>query len=44
MTHDEKATPARIVGVLVGMAGIIVMVGPDAMKGLSNNLLRKSPV
>jgi len=39
MTHDEKATPARIVGVLVGMAGIIVMVGPDAMKGLSNNLL-----
>ncbi|MBK9431984.1 MAG: DMT family transporter [Sphingomonadales bacterium] len=28
MTHDEKATPARIVGVLVGMAGIIVMVGP----------------
>jgi drug/metabolite transporter (DMT)-like permease len=39
MTSDEKATPARIVGVLVGMAGIIVMVGPDAMKGLSNNLL-----
>ncbi|MFZ1737415.1 DMT family transporter [Sphingorhabdus sp.] len=39
MTHDEKATPARIVGVLVGMAGIIVMVGPDAMKGLSKNLL-----
>jgi drug/metabolite transporter (DMT)-like permease len=39
MTHDEKATPARIIGVLVGMAGIIVMVGPDAAKGLSNNLL-----
>lgn len=39
MTSDEKATPSRIVGVLVGMAGIIVMVGPDAMKGLSNNLL-----
>jgi drug/metabolite transporter (DMT)-like permease len=39
MTQDEKATPARIIGVLVGMAGIIIMVGPDAVKGLSNNLL-----
>uniref|UniRef100_UPI0035B3F825 DMT family transporter n=1 Tax=Sphingorhabdus sp. TaxID=1902408 RepID=UPI0035B3F825 len=39
LTSDEKATPARITGVLVGMAGIIVMVGPEAMKGLSNNLL-----
>jgi drug/metabolite transporter (DMT)-like permease len=39
MTSDEKATPSRITGVLVGLAGIIVMVGPDAMKGLSDNLL-----
>ena len=39
LTRDEKATPARIIGVLTGMAGIIVMVGPAAMKGLSNNLL-----
>jgi drug/metabolite transporter (DMT)-like permease len=39
MTSDEKATPTRIAGVLLGMAGIIVMVGPDAMKGLSGNLL-----
>ena len=39
LTSDEKATPARIVGVLTGMAGIIVMVGPEAIKGLSNNLL-----
>ncbi len=39
MTSDEKATPARIIGVLIGLAGIIVMVGPDAVKGLSNNLL-----
>ncbi|HMS19376.1 EamA family transporter [uncultured Sphingorhabdus sp.] len=39
LTSDEKATPARIIGVLVGMAGIVVMVGPEAMKGLSNNLL-----
>jgi drug/metabolite transporter (DMT)-like permease len=39
MTSDEKATPSRITGVLVGLAGIIAMVGPDAMKGLSDNLL-----
>lgn len=39
LTSDERATPARIGGVLVGMAGIVVMVGPEAMKGLSDNLL-----
>jgi drug/metabolite transporter (DMT)-like permease len=39
LTQDEKATPMRIIGVLLGLAGIIVMVGPDAMGGLSNNLL-----
>lgn len=39
LTHDEKATPARIMGVLTGMAGIIVMVGPAAILGLSNNVL-----
>ena len=39
LTSDEKATPARIIGVLIGLAGIVVMVGPEAMKGLSNNLL-----
>lgn len=39
LTQDEKATPARIIGVLIGMAGIVIMVGPAAMKGLSHNLL-----
>ena len=39
LTSDEKATPARVIGVLTGMAGIVVMVGPAAMKGLSNNVL-----
>jgi drug/metabolite transporter (DMT)-like permease len=38
-TEDEKATPTRIIGVLVGLAGIAVMVGPQAMRGLSANLL-----
>jgi drug/metabolite transporter (DMT)-like permease len=39
LTDDEKATPLRILGVLLGLGGIIVMVGPEAMKGLSNSLL-----
>jgi drug/metabolite transporter (DMT)-like permease len=39
MTTDEKATPLRIAGTVLGLAGIVVMVGPDAMRGLSQNLL-----
>jgi drug/metabolite transporter (DMT)-like permease len=38
LTRDEKATPARIIGVLLGMAGIIVMVGGDALKGMSGSV------
>lgn len=39
MTKDEKLTPARAIGVLVGLAGIFVMVGRDALGGLSDNVL-----
>jgi drug/metabolite transporter (DMT)-like permease len=39
MTADEKATPSRVIGVLIGLAGIVVMVGPTAMRGFSDNLL-----
>jgi drug/metabolite transporter (DMT)-like permease len=39
MTSDEKLTPARIIGVMVGLVGIIVMVGRDALGGLTDNLL-----
>jgi drug/metabolite transporter (DMT)-like permease len=39
LTRDEKATPARIAGVLLGLAGIIVMVGTDALGGLSGSVL-----
>ena len=39
LTHDEKATPARITGVLLGMAGIIVMVGSDAIRGMGGSVL-----
>jgi len=32
-TGDEKATPARILGVLLGFGGVAVMVGGDALAG-----------
>jgi drug/metabolite transporter (DMT)-like permease len=41
LTQDEKATPLRLFGVLLGLAGMIVMVGPDALGGLTQNLLEQ---
>ncbi|MBR9808670.1 MAG: DMT family transporter [Alphaproteobacteria bacterium] len=34
--HDEKMTRSSLVGVLIGFAGIVVLFGPDAMKGLGD--------
>ncbi len=34
ITRDEKLTPLKGAGVLVGFAGVAVMVGPDALEGL----------
>lgn len=39
-TADEKLTPNRILGVLLGLAGVAVMLGPDLLGELgSGNLL-----
>jgi drug/metabolite transporter (DMT)-like permease len=37
-THDEKLTPNRILGVLLGVAGVAVMLGADLLSGLGQNL------
>jgi len=34
-THDERLTANRIVGILLGLGGVIVLVGADALRGLS---------
>ncbi|MEQ8345732.1 MAG: DMT family transporter [Sneathiellaceae bacterium] len=34
MTADEKLSPRRLLGVMVGMAGIVWLVGPQALAGL----------
>lgn len=38
-TDDEKMTLPRIIGVLVGIAGVAVLVGPEALVGSSASLL-----
>jgi drug/metabolite transporter (DMT)-like permease len=37
-TRDERMTPNRVGGVLFGLAGVAVMIGPDALGGLSGDL------
>ncbi|MBM3542261.1 MAG: DMT family transporter, partial [Alphaproteobacteria bacterium] len=34
LTRDEKMTRGKLMGVLAGFAGVVVMVGPDALGGL----------
>lgn len=37
-TRDERLTANRIAGVLIGLAGVAFMVGPEALKGLGLNV------
>jgi len=39
LTGDEKMTGNRLAGVLVGFAGVAVMIGPAALGGLGERLL-----
>ncbi|HYE50622.1 MAG TPA: DMT family transporter [Azospirillaceae bacterium] len=43
-TADEKLTANRLAGVLVGMAGVAVMVGPAALSGLGGDLAHQLAV
>lgn len=38
-TADEKVTPAKLAGILLGVAGVAAMVGPQALAGLNENLV-----
>jgi len=37
-TRDEKATRGKVIGVVLGMAGVAAMIGGDAFIGLDSNL------
>jgi drug/metabolite transporter (DMT)-like permease len=39
LTVDEKMTPGRLAGVIIGFIGVAVMIGPDALAGATDNLL-----
>ncbi|MGQ0675106.1 MAG: DMT family transporter, partial [Rhodospirillales bacterium] len=38
-TSDEKLTARRLAGVTIGLAGVLVLVGVDALKGLGADVL-----
>ncbi len=38
LTTDETMTPARVGGCLLGLAGLVVLIGPAALKGLGDQL------
>jgi drug/metabolite transporter (DMT)-like permease len=39
LTVDEKMTPGRLAGVVIGFLGVAVMIGPDALEGATDHLL-----
>jgi drug/metabolite transporter (DMT)-like permease len=38
-TKDERATPGKLIGLCLGIAGVVTMVGSDALSGLGKNVL-----
>jgi len=44
LTVDERLTPNRLGGVLFGLVGIVVMIGPDALQGFGLNVLAQVAV
>src|SRR5574342_263634 len=43
-TADERMTPNKVGGVLFGMAGVTVMIGPSALGGLNGDLASRLAV
>ncbi len=44
LTHDEKMTPNRLAGVLLGLVGVAVLIGPQALRGLGLHLVAQLAV
>ncbi len=44
LTRDEKMTRPRLAGVVVGLAGVALMIGPDALAGLGTNIVAQLAV
>lgn len=39
LTHDERMSPRRIAGVLLGFGGVAIMIGPSLLSSLGTNAL-----
>lgn len=39
---DERLTPRRLIGVIVGFVGVVVLVGPEALSGLGADLFAQT--
>ncbi|MBV9528899.1 MAG: DMT family transporter [Sphingomonas sp.] len=39
LTHDERMSPGKLGGVLLGVAGVAVMVGPSILSNIGNDAL-----
>ena len=37
-TGDERLTPLKLLGVLIGLSGVVVLIGADALAGLGDNV------
>lgn len=44
MTRDERLTRNRLAGVLFGLVGVVIMIGPSALQGLGSNLIAQLAV
>jgi drug/metabolite transporter (DMT)-like permease len=38
LTADERLTKSRVAGILVGLAGVVVLIGPQALAGLGKDV------
>jgi len=36
-SHEERITPNRVTGVFLGMCGVIILIGPEALRGLGHH-------
>lgn len=43
-TQDEKLTPARFVGILCGLCGVIFIIGPEVLRGLGLSVWAQTAV
>ncbi len=44
LTADDRLTRARLAGLLIGFAGVVVLIGPEALRGLGGDVLAQCAV